>query len=380
MKGNVSQNMLLIIKNANMMYPEIPFFYFTDKDKAGLMNIYTLAAGRLHSQGRFSILKLPSVNYIPFISKKKQRNTLHDMNALLSHINNLRNTNTPRSIYMADAFEELYHSKAKYSLVTADSAQVNQQMYGAIQRAHALNVDLTADSTQLAAYQNKVMMMDEFEVEWFVKKQTIEECWYTGGMPHKVLNYIGFLAKKEYELDFVTIQLMTTSMVPEFKNLNEYDFQFIQSNSATYFVMEYNPNTKIVKIYAPNTRVSINQGEAKKIVAKKEAKKKAKEEERAQINEAYGFNDSDDENEFDENYSSDDDDLLEMGDKAKPNKKTWNAKLNNMVFDEDISEADVICYLKDKNAKKLERQISQVKNQVSCYLLVRFKTDEELTS
>lgn len=100
------------------------------------------------------------------------------MNQIASHIKTFQNAeHNARSIYMADAFEELFHSKAKHSLITANPLQVFEQMHGTLQRANHLNVDLTADPTQLPAYQEKVLLMDEMETEWFIKNKTVEEFW-----------------------------------------------------------------------------------------------------------------------------------------------------------------------------------------------------------
>lgn len=111
------------MKKAAIAYPRIPLFLFMDKDKVGLMNF----------------------NNIEF--EKHSTHTIID--TARCELN---------SIY--------FNTEAEKHI-----------MDEALQRANNLNVNLTADPTQLAAYQNKVLMMDELEVEWLIKNKTVEEFW-----------------------------------------------------------------------------------------------------------------------------------------------------------------------------------------------------------
>lgn len=234
--------------------PNTPFLMFTDRDIGGFKNYLTLTCGA-QKKGNNENLTLPAVNYVNFISTKKQRITLTDESSLETKLKNYSTSTHPRMRFFRNFFAQMRSSGGKTSLVTAKQGELYQQIDEVLKHHEGKKVNLNATLSQRKEFIEKTCVLDAFEAYWFIKnKNKIEDYWVDNEMPHQVLNWICSMASEEFGVKMLPIQVVSWQLIPEYIPSSDEsdDIQFYQTISGTYHIFKFDPMKKSVSIFMPN--------------------------------------------------------------------------------------------------------------------------------
>lgn len=360
-----------MVKLSDQM-PNTPFLMFTDRDIGGFKNYLTLTCGA-QKKGNNEIITLPAVNYVNFISTKKQRITLTDEASLERKLKNYSASNHPRMRFFRIFFAQMRTSGGKTSLVTAEYGEIFQQINELVEHHEAKNVNLNATVSQSKEFIQKTCMLDACESMWFMKNKTkLEDYWVDGEMPHQVLNWICSMANDEFRLGMLPIQIMSWQLIPEYiPSSDESDIQFYQTNSGTYYIFKFDPTIKSVTIFMPNVDELIRMNTLKfdGIKPKYNGEKKDFDKMyRETLNiDADGCNDVvdiddgyQDQDEFGD-YADDEDSVIV--DDLNMDTVNFDTQFNSGTFNID----ELLQKTKDEKQKKLEKQMRMFQSRVNKY-------------